>query len=505
MRKGFTLIELLAVIVILGIIGLITSPLIGGVIQNSKKGAFEDSVYGIIKSVDLDKAESGFNINRTYTVVPGSVISNTTGLPLETKGSVNGNGIVKLDEDGNIQLTIEYDVWCATKEYENKAIEIRPAPCVPNSDPLVNNPWLLNNMVPVKWNGSAWIVADKRNPESNKWYNYTEKQWANSALVTQTNRDYYTSDAAIGSVVNSVDLLGLFVWIPRFNYGILPSNEITINFENGVPTKANGSGVNTSFLTHPAFTFGEKELTGFWFAKFETTGNLDNITVLPNTLTLNTASVMQMYNKVTELALPNNIYGFTTARVDIRITKNVEWGAVSYLTNSAYGRCTSGTCTTVRRNNSIPNRTGCAGSDLYSAIASCSNIYSTANGQQSSTTANIYGVYDMAGGGFDVVMANYLETPARSGMTNFPNLKYYDRFTQININTACSGSPCKGQALSETDGWYGGSQIFVTQNDPWLVRGSTSTLSTISSIYSYTRWDGIGSGGVTYRLTFSNR
>jgi prepilin-type N-terminal cleavage/methylation domain-containing protein len=283
MRKGFTLIELLSVIVILGVIGLITSPLIGGIIQNSKKGAFEDSVYGIIKSVDLDKAEAGFNVNRTYTVAPGTVINNTTGLALETKGSVNGNGVVKLDDDGNIQLMIEYDLWCATKEYENKVVEIRPAPCVPNSDPLVNNPWLLNNMIPVKWSGTAWVVADKRNPSSNKWYNYSEKQWANAALVTQANRDYYTSDAAIGQVVNTTHLLGLFVWIPRYNYGILPSNEIVINFEEGVPAKLNGSGVNTSYLTHPAFTFGEKELTGFWFGKFETTGNLDNITVLPNT------------------------------------------------------------------------------------------------------------------------------------------------------------------------------------------------------------------------------
>ena len=39
MKKGFTLIELLAVIVILGIIAVITTPLIMGVIENARKSA----------------------------------------------------------------------------------------------------------------------------------------------------------------------------------------------------------------------------------------------------------------------------------------------------------------------------------------------------------------------------------------------------------------------------------------------------------------------------------
>ena len=52
MKKGFTLIELLAVIVILAIIAVITVPIIGNVIEESKKQALEASVNGIIEATN---------------------------------------------------------------------------------------------------------------------------------------------------------------------------------------------------------------------------------------------------------------------------------------------------------------------------------------------------------------------------------------------------------------------------------------------------------------------
>lgn len=60
-RKGFTLIELLAVIVILAVIALITTPMIMGLIEGSRKEAFKDSVYGAFRQLDyylLEKEQS---------------------------------------------------------------------------------------------------------------------------------------------------------------------------------------------------------------------------------------------------------------------------------------------------------------------------------------------------------------------------------------------------------------------------------------------------------------
>lgn len=52
-KKGFTLIELLAVIVILAIIALITVPVVIKIIDNAKKGAAEDSTYGVLTAAKL--------------------------------------------------------------------------------------------------------------------------------------------------------------------------------------------------------------------------------------------------------------------------------------------------------------------------------------------------------------------------------------------------------------------------------------------------------------------
>ena len=57
-KKGFTLIELLAVIVVLAIIALITTPIVMNTIKNAKKGAAERSADNYVKAVEQNVAES---------------------------------------------------------------------------------------------------------------------------------------------------------------------------------------------------------------------------------------------------------------------------------------------------------------------------------------------------------------------------------------------------------------------------------------------------------------
>ena len=56
-KKGFSLIELLAVITILAVIAIITTPVIFGVIENSKMNAFTSSVEEMKNVVVMDYNE----------------------------------------------------------------------------------------------------------------------------------------------------------------------------------------------------------------------------------------------------------------------------------------------------------------------------------------------------------------------------------------------------------------------------------------------------------------
>ena len=103
-----------------------------------------------------------------------------------------------------------------------------------------------------------------------------------------------------------------------------------------------------------------------------------------------------------------NQYGFKVSD-ETHMMKNMEWGAVTYLAHSKYGRCTSGKCTEITVNNCNKHVTG-IGADSVSATTSSTtcttagNKYDGTKGVLASTTGNIYGVYDMSGGSWYYVM-----------------------------------------------------------------------------------------------------
>lgn len=100
-NKGFTLIELLAVIVILAIIALIATPIIMNVINDSKKGAAKDAMFGYVKAVELATtkkitATTGAPTG-TYIVTDGNLVRGTDTLTISFKGTKpKNNGTVTL-------------------------------------------------------------------------------------------------------------------------------------------------------------------------------------------------------------------------------------------------------------------------------------------------------------------------------------------------------------------------------------------------------------------------
>lgn len=265
---------------------------------------------------------------------------------------------------------------------------------------------------------------------------------------------------------------------------------------------SNETIVKNYYITHPAFTFGNTEVSGIWVGKFETGGTDTKPKIKPNISSLRYQTVSKEFT--TAQRFGTSTYGMTS-NVDAHMMKNSEWGAVAYLSHSRYGANRE-----IYINNSSGYYTGRSGGNVggstaintvYTSQTSTSqyNRYgfytwdgylleyntNTKSGihdinKVASTTGNITGVYDMSGGAWEYVMGYY--SPAGStwgatsssnsaGFSSQPNSKYYDDYTATNSLTACNGGICYGHGLSEVRGWYGDYAGFVDASYPWFLRG----------------------------------
>ncbi len=111
-RKGFTLIELLAVIVVLAVIAIITTPVILGVIEKSKKESYRNSIYGIMESANIYLANHLTNIGKTKEIAftcNGINCSNEEGESLDFKGTVPKSGTFYLNGAGEVTVESVYN------------------------------------------------------------------------------------------------------------------------------------------------------------------------------------------------------------------------------------------------------------------------------------------------------------------------------------------------------------------------------------------------------------
>ena len=373
-----------------------------------------------------------------------------------------------------------------------------------------NAPVLASNMIPVYYDetNEVWKKADLANTSiKEQWYSYESSgdkkgMWANAVTVTSSSRSKYLN-ASIGTAISMNDITTMWVWIPRFN-AVTPSN-----YNGG--TQESPGAIDVTFVKQnetaiDAFTFGTKQLSGFWYGKFEIGGtlassctnetcNVSNIVVKPNVSSLGSQKVSSFFYASRSMEQPNNSFGFISSEVDTHMSKNNEWGAVAYLTHSIYGRCTSSTnCTEVGINNNSSYITGYgapAGSDENIA----NGTYDTTLGKDASTTKNIYGIYDMSGGSFEFVMGVYNKTIRYSGFSSLPDERYYNNYTTTSY---------KGHALNETAGWYSDIVIFVDSSFPWVMRGGSYFDSANAGVFSFYYDIGYSSSGYSSRLVISN-
>jgi hypothetical protein len=396
---------------------------------------------------------------------------------------------------------------------------------------------------------------DQNTVASRKWADYADKRWANAVTLRANKLSQYKT-AAIGTEIPEEYILGYWTYVPRYAYEVQryyafnkpqTAQNFDVHFEKAIDAKkiptdvtaaidpncytaplssvgsvstggkdyrtecnANrtyGAETGTTWATHPAFTFGTIELNGIWVGKFKTTGSVLAPTIKPN---LN-FQVSQTLNVKYDIAksvgvldtnaagggntsITQNSHSLATAKTHQQ--KNSEWGAAAYLSASIYGAGV----------NNVQNN---------------SDDYQTETGQRASTTNNVYGIYGMAGGTSEYVMANLTDSIAQTttGLSiPITNGAYYDSFISsaggglFGIRQAwsagsimyfynfdvCTFVTCGGQASYETtiyqsvysspQSWGGGGSYFMYLDARWINR--TGMFASEFSNGSANNWTG---------------
>lgn len=175
-NKGFTLIELLTVIVVLGIISLIATPVVLNLVSSASKNTIKNSGEGLLKSAKtyygMVLAEDPSISSKTFTFPTDAGV-------LDVKGDVPTSGTLTIDKDGNVSMAVIYQKkWCVTKDtsVDNvKVSELRSTCTVATADNLITNGYL----------------------ELKNNTNFTRFTYDKNGYLTLTTRGTYTSNEYI--------------------------------------------------------------------------------------------------------------------------------------------------------------------------------------------------------------------------------------------------------------------------------------------------------------------
>ena len=480
----------------------------------------------------------------------------------------------------------------------------KPAPTVdptvcksgdPQNDCQVD---LDSNMIPVKYTGTTtnaqWTSLANPEDSSNQgnWYNYNQKQWANAVTVKDPSK--YKGQT---KVVDQADILGFWVYIPRYAYEVMrrdgtdkpvSAQNFLIHFEKKTDAKRRPAACSTTgkdyrtqcdldrsyikgqpsnqgtWATHPAFTFGTKELNGIWFAKFETTGTTAQPTVLPNEAHISgyysgmDYKVGNFYSLSKTLGIndPQNVggSGFTTtqnnhhlAKLSSHMVNNNDWGAATYLSASKYGAgynkvqinssaaehtnygdtysitgCgpweNGNTSSYGNSNDSWIDHKGISVGTLGTQSACSSSdpqrAYNGTLGQLASTTNNPTGIYDMSGGGWEYTASSYTSDLNNSNTNYFSQSAHPPYVNNYNFSdpNSCTFTTCGGQALYETNNgtnnsstaqWNGNYMYFVYSSHPWFVRGGHYGGGSNAGLFYASNDDGHAIGSYAFRVALA--
>ena len=204
-NKGFTLIELLAVIVILAIIALIATPIILGIINDTKTQANERSIEMYAKSLEnsivkyqLSGKELGVSKLEVKENSKGKEFENTD-FKVEYEGNVECD-IIEIYEEGKIYL--------ANCKVNGEEIEYSYGEKKVTPESFATDSW---ETIAENINSDKYKVGDTKEVELTGFTNSTEKSTftvriANVSTPNECNNEGF-SQTACGFVIEFVDII----------------------------------------------------------------------------------------------------------------------------------------------------------------------------------------------------------------------------------------------------------------------------------------------------------
>ena len=370
-----------------------------------------------------------------------------------------------------------------------------------NESKNVNSPKVTTGMIPVKHNGTDWVVCSKEDPE---WYSYDDtKKWANIML---SDGKYKEGKVQEGQVVKENELGSMYVWIPRYAYRIVGEKNIEVKFLKGNTNKDKNNkeytinesvDTKTTPIVHPAFSLGGGQLSGIWVAKFEASGTNKDGQAVGNGSSSSSAQQYAPDETTIAKSLPNKIswrhitigesqkrsmdiagaqkekYGLDYA--NSHLIRNSEWGAVAYLCYSQYGNVPkiNGAGSVVSNSHWYDMYTGQGPKGTndegwYNRTDETHN-YNTALGILASTTGNVTGIYDMNGGSWEGV-AGYLDNGNGNltayGQSADGSIKYFEN-GKINPTYASLWDKYEVSEEEKTNKISLGDGTTLTQGELW--------------------------------------
>ena len=506
-------------------------------VENTSNRAVDYNIY-------MENITNEFNEDLVYTLedTTGSVISETplpvtnkdktylkTKVSIETKTTKTYTLKITFKNTDEPQNDYQGKTFKATLGVDTKKIEETYTEALLNG----TDPVLSDNLIPVTLADDGTVTkADIKE----QWYKYEDKKWANAVILVDNTQTYNNGDT-----IPEDNIEAYFVWIPKYSYQIFNlgttdgytsskpnssnAKEIQIKFgtsdsNNGECTTPMTSGASGNckvgdYMTSPAFI--SMNANGLWVAKFETTGDIANLTVKPGLTSLRNQTVKSMFEAA---------YNYQRGN-DSHMMKNTEWGAVAYLSHSKYGINTE-----VRINNNSSYLTGYAAVDgtdqssypgTYGTDSSITLPYNTTTGYKASTTGNITGVYDMSGGAYEYMAAYRKDTYGSSGFDASTlatyNNKYYDEY-DANSGWTTHSKRILGDATGEMgpfyyyqdkdennrqhNNWYADFSYFVNSSYPWFFRGGAYSNGVLAGQFYFYSYPGGAYSALGFRLVLAD-